>query len=276
MPRSLLDLPAEVRNLIYHFTLVKDESIDLWPASRHCVNGFLEEGAGPRDHGGDMGIFGQVMRVMRRGLQVNLLRTCKSISSEATPILYGRNEFRFTMEDCWVPLHTFLITIGERNRAFIRSLSVFVPIESLFYEERSHMTKVPLFECWADLMHIDLPAGHVAMSVTEAVQACCTMWMEEKTLKTLYLVAPRGIHLDRDAFQIGLFEEFKPLMEAKDELSLAIKLVMYQNARLGEDGGHGREMVDAMIQVEEELGWETLILFNENDKYQVAVFEPTG
>jgi len=255
--------------MIYELTLVKDESIDLWPASHWGT--FEPGGQGrARDHGGKDARFAEVMRTIREGLEVNLLRTCKRISSEASPILYGRNDFRFTMEDGWFPLYRFLVTIGEWKRSYIKSVSVFVPIESLFYEERTWMPR-PL--------HFDTPAlesrftpADVTMSVTDAVRGCCELWMREKSLRTLYLVAPPGMHLDRNAFQLGFFEDFKPLIKARDELSLEMKLVFYYHAGIGLYG-RIREYREAIVQVKKELGWETLVWFDDDEKYQVAVFE---
>ena len=256
--------------MIYSLALVKNESIDLWPASK-CGTSYLGNEAA-RDHGGETQRFAEVIRSIRQGLEVNLLRTCKTISNEGSPILYRRNEFRFTMEDGWIPLYRFLTTIGRWKRAHIRSLSVFVPVESLFYEQRSRMPKPPSFDTPA--LRSRIAPADVTMYVEEAVKGCCELWMEEQTLRTLFLVVPPGMHLDRDAFQLGLFEDFEPLLRAKDDISLETKLVLSHHAGIGEDG-RGKEYHEAIIQVEEELGWETLIWFEGVDRYQVAVFEET-
>lgn len=271
MARSLLDLPSEIRQLIYNFALVKDELLDLWPASKYDVIPYPDAHYTTRDHRGDWAKFRLAIWSMRQGLTVNILRACKTINSEATPILYGRNEFRFTMEDGWVPLHIFLIMIGKRNRAHIKSLSVFVPLESLVYETQSVMPETN--PSWASAASTgsgsDVFQGEQPLCAAEAVKGCCEFWMEEKTLRTLFLVMPPGLHLDRDAFHIGLFEYFALFMGVRDELSLEIKLVVYQDAKIGEESWEKR---DALQEVED-FGWETLIWFQGRDEYQVAVFE---
>lgn len=254
--------------MVYDLTLVKDESIDLWPGSHWGFE--LGYQGRARNLGANRARFAEMMRTIREGLEVNLLRTCKIISSEGSPILYGRNDFRFTMEDGWFPLYRFLTTIGKWKRSYIKGVSVFVPIESLFYEERSWMPRPPSFNTPA--LESRFAPALVTMSVTEAVRGCCELWMKEKTLRTLYLVAPPGMHLDRDAFQLGFFEDFKPLIKARDELSLEMKLVFYYHAGIGLYGRR-REYREAIVQVEKELGWETLVWFDDNEEYQVAVFE---
>lgn len=268
--RSLVDLPAEIRNLIYHLALVKSEPLDLWPATRCNTIPISEGGYTIGDHNGDGARFRLAIKSMRRGLGVNLLRTCKTISSEATPILYGQNDFRFTMEDGWFSLHTFLTMICNRNRAHVKSISVFVPVESFFYEAQSMMAATYPCYAWSDLKDKEDPRTEQPWCALEAAKGCCELWMEEKTLRTLFLVMPPGLHLDRDAFQIGLFEHFIPVMNAKDELSLDIKLVFDQNTKIGDNSSDFRE---AIVQVEEELGWETLVWFQGSDKYEVAVLE---
>lgn len=86
---------------------------------------------------------------------------------------------------------------------------------------------------------------------------------------------PPGLHLNRDAFQIGLFKHFIPVMDAKpkDELSSDTKLVFDQKTKIGEDSSEFRE---AIVQVEEELGWETLVCFQGSDNFEVADFEEVG
>ena len=63
-----LDLPAELRNRIYEFVLVEDEPIVLFDWNLRCTD---------------------------YRWQPKLLRTCKTIRSEAGPIFYGQNTFHY-------------------------------------------------------------------------------------------------------------------------------------------------------------------------------------
>jgi len=277
MACHFLRLSAEIRNIIYDFALVKNDPINFWPASEDVditagprasratgVNG------GPRYYSGDTMPVAAEILAMRQRLAVNLLRTCKTINAEATAVFYGGNDFRFTMEDGWVPLHHFLTTIGKQNRGHIKSVSVFVPILAMYYLLRSSMAATPLFGDVAALTAMDIPIEQQTMRVPEAVKGCCTMWMEEKSLRELFLVMPAGLHLDDDAFRAGILDEFKPLMEAEDELGLDISLVIHEDAKIGEDI---RESKQSLVEVEENLGWDTLIKFKGDHRYHVAVFE---
>lgn len=63
--RSLVDLPAKIRNLIYHFALVKSESLDLWPPTR-CNTIPISEGEYTfGDHDGDGARFRLAIKSMR-------------------------------------------------------------------------------------------------------------------------------------------------------------------------------------------------------------------
>ncbi|KAI9878828.1 MAG: hypothetical protein M1830_010397 [Pleopsidium flavum] len=277
MACHFLRLSAEIRNIIYGFALVREDPIDLWPASENVditagprASRSTGANAGPRYYSGDTMPVAAAILAMRQGLGVNLLRSCKTINNEATAVFYGGNDFRFTMEDGWLPLQNFLTTIGKQNRGHIKSLSVFVPVLATYYLLRSSMAATPLLGDVAALTDMDVPLEYETMRVPQAVKDCCTMWMEEKSLRELFLVMPAGLHLDKDAFPSGVLDEFKPLMEAKDELGLDISLVIHEDAKIGIDNDESKK---ALVEVEEGLGWYTLIKFKGDHKYLVAVFE---
>ncbi|MCJ1361980.1 hypothetical protein MMC16_001081 [Acarospora aff. strigata] len=273
------DLSAELRNMIYRLALVDNGPIDLWSASEDVAQGdetdaqnttWASGGGSLRDHSGAAIEVANAIQSMRRRLAVNLLRTCKSINDEATSVLYSENEFRFTMEDGWIPLHCFLTTIGRRNRRHIKALSVFVPVHCLFYLHQSLMAATPLLSEVAELANMTISSEHELMGACEATAKCCKLWIEEKTLRRLFLTTPPGMHLHRNAFEVGLFDEFEPLMEAQEELSLDISMVIHQKAKIGDND---KDYKRALIGIEEDLGLRTLVEFAGDHRYQVALFE---
>jgi hypothetical protein len=92
MPASFLSLPAELRNEIYKYLLVRREPIDPWSG----------------DH----------------ELELNLLSTNKAILHEAGSLFYGRNCFDLTWE-CRIP--EFLVTIGFINSSHLQCILIDFP-----------------------------------------------------------------------------------------------------------------------------------------------------
>lgn len=94
---TLLTLPAELRNRIYHLVLTKGS-----PISPYRCEDKTEEPASLR-----------------------LLRTCRQIRSEATSIYYGTNMFRF-YDSILLELHLrlFLGDIGPQNLQLCKSISL--------------------------------------------------------------------------------------------------------------------------------------------------------
>ena len=74
-PKSLLDLPIEIRLKIYGYALISNKEIHL-SATRTARYDWSPYEPSPQTKP-----------------QVALLRTCKEINREATPILYGKNKF---------------------------------------------------------------------------------------------------------------------------------------------------------------------------------------
>jgi hypothetical protein len=81
MAVTFLDLPAELRNVIYEANLVQPKVICL-TVRRKRLRFILDS-------------------VRGESYPVALIRTCKQIAVEAAPIFYGQNHFVFT--DSWAP-----------------------------------------------------------------------------------------------------------------------------------------------------------------------------
>ncbi|KAK5170503.1 uncharacterized protein LTR77_005091 [Saxophila tyrrhenica] len=133
---NLLGLPAEIRNLIYKYTLVVEEPVEFstgychpdkmrlcdyaeprWCCCEICGDGFWQDGV--KYHGCDM--YKKTLRKPSHVKHVRFLRTCKHIKKEASYIYYGQ-PFRFTGTNGWLALHSFLIHIGPESRMDLRDI----------------------------------------------------------------------------------------------------------------------------------------------------------
>ncbi|KAK3634813.1 hypothetical protein LTR56_015094 [Elasticomyces elasticus] len=113
-PYPFLALPAEIRNKIYEFVLVHG-AIELAPL--HAIgknNGRL------RIHH-----MKRYKREIVPGLK--MLRVCKQINVESTPVFYGQNEFRFSNTYGFDIFAHFARTIGKRNLALVRKITECYP-----------------------------------------------------------------------------------------------------------------------------------------------------
>lgn len=93
MSASFLSLPAELRNEICKYLLVRREPIDPWSV----------------DH----------------ELELNLLSTNKAMLNEARSLFYGRNCFDLTREPCRI--RGFLVTIGFINASHLQCIRIDFP-----------------------------------------------------------------------------------------------------------------------------------------------------
>ncbi|KAF2728051.1 hypothetical protein EJ04DRAFT_120021 [Polyplosphaeria fusca] len=84
-----LQLPAEIRTMIYHCALVPTRPIDLWPILTNAALFFVPVTLADIAH--DLAVGEQL-----REVNVNLLRVSRQIYREAHDILYACNRFRFS------------------------------------------------------------------------------------------------------------------------------------------------------------------------------------
>jgi hypothetical protein len=130
---EFLKLPSEIRNMIYSSLLIAPEPII--PVGTLDLSAL--GGLSPADH--------PTLKLSTSTaphLCVALLRTCKTVHSEATPILYSRNSFRPYLKSAWrdifqkrhfealeAVVEIFIKNIGWRNAAFLRR--VYIPFPDL-------------------------------------------------------------------------------------------------------------------------------------------------
>ncbi|KAH6622943.1 hypothetical protein F5144DRAFT_656848 [Chaetomium tenue] len=99
VPTSLLDLPSELRNMIYDLVLLSEDPIKPW-----------------------------IPRPERQSHSVRLLRASQRIHIEASSVSYGRNCFDLTAARDWPHrLYYFFKKIGANNVGYIRHILVAFP-----------------------------------------------------------------------------------------------------------------------------------------------------
>ncbi|KAK3045957.1 hypothetical protein LTR09_012521 [Extremus antarcticus] len=121
---GVLRLPVELRDVIYDLTLVPETPIefaplncddysDIWSAAReHDALISVEDGRG-----------WHIKRWQEQD-QPTLLRVCRQINQEATPVFYSQ-PFRFSNKAGWLILYYWLSKIGAENRAHLKDITSF-------------------------------------------------------------------------------------------------------------------------------------------------------
>ncbi|KAF2167971.1 hypothetical protein M409DRAFT_53909 [Zasmidium cellare ATCC 36951] len=115
-PFPLFKLPAELRVKVYEYAVTSDEAIEF------CPEPYFYSGLGPkhRRKGDWWDDFDHAKAYHKQAMKraagcAALLRVNKQLCSEATPVFYGENEFRFSNVTGWIGLDLFLYKIGLEN-----------------------------------------------------------------------------------------------------------------------------------------------------------------
>ena len=123
---SFWDLPRELRDEIYRYSLVGSEPITVWSG----ISNYNDQVV--KTHGEVTQIYEETVSnrtsTTSPDLTFNLLRASIQISREAAPLLYRLNTFYFAnfnyfrMVNVWDPFYMFLEMIGEENRRHLRNI----------------------------------------------------------------------------------------------------------------------------------------------------------
>jgi hypothetical protein len=194
-----LDLPREIRDLIYHFALTNLTPFDLWPEKfilpaeqleilklkkRLEKNGLSSYSLRVR-HQKDLEYF-------RKEKAVGILATCMQVYDEAWPHLYQHNTFRFSADVHWIGVRRFLTTIGERNRAQLRNLEVCANVHDTLYPLNSSTTEALI--CLKNHPTMQMAKVGKSCQLNENVQYVMELLKREKPplLRELRFIIPTG------------------------------------------------------------------------------------
>ncbi|KAF2770531.1 hypothetical protein EJ03DRAFT_360582 [Teratosphaeria nubilosa] len=142
---------------------------------------------------------------------LKLLRTCKQISPEASPILFGEVEFRFTSIKGYYVLNTFLRQIGSINQSLLRKITIHIPFPG-------HIGEGPLCpDYWPKSvsqlakmrgiltgMGLHPRAHNKAFSHTTCVRRANSIFEAHGKLKSLRLILP-DTYMVADAADEGMW-----------------------------------------------------------------------
>ena len=258
-------LPAEIRNKIYRLALVQPQPIELWPTNEVAFakdfDIIPEEDPTPEN---SAVLVRAAFNHVRSNSVVAILRASKMIYKEATPIFYGENEFRFSMDLGWMPMFHFLFTIGKRNRGMISRLAVFAPIMGAVFWER-FVSPYPTRNV-LEYTSFNIPEEHLTLDYSEMVSRCCAFLVEAKSLQQLFLVLPPGLMLGDNALEKGLYNGFKNFVDRDVFVAgfeVGIILVFAQETY--------RENRKAASYAEANLLWETRVKSANDWRYGPAV-----
>lgn len=136
---SFLNLPSEIRNLIYHFALVREKPIDLWPQDNRGMTCHALLPPSPLDVGEieyRRVRYQEDLLYVREEMAVGISRTCSQIFNEAAEIFWMENHFRFSGRGGWQGFLRFFLTIGPLARSDSEDVG---PCSSLFALARENL-----------------------------------------------------------------------------------------------------------------------------------------
>ncbi|KAF2436715.1 hypothetical protein EJ08DRAFT_654902 [Tothia fuscella] len=209
-----LNLPGEIRMLIYRAALLSLIPLDLAPnrlISHHPTDGTLEtrlckaKYQGPRPHTQQVSRrihqFRDLedLRYIRQEMAIALVQTCKQVNREAKNIFWTENTFRFSADFNWTILRRFLTTIGPEARSRLRCLDVVLPGNQHRHLDPADWSSFNLTHKCHPTLHMTklLPfqrgySGGRGKPWEDNVRFVCATLEMEQTLKDIRIVIPDG------------------------------------------------------------------------------------
>ena len=185
-PFRFLALPGELRDQIYHYTLVQEFPIEFAPYAADLVEGFLSE----NQH--NEGWYYERYDVAIRP-SLKLLRVNKQINEEAAPVYYGQ-PFRFTNQIGEVVLYNWLQRVGKRNRSLIKDVSYCHPTFRRRYCLHSTLESINLRTVEPLMLYHKLLTSktsfHGSCSCDTCNPSALPLLLESKALRSLRLTLP--------------------------------------------------------------------------------------
>ena len=251
---SFLDLPREIRDKIYSYSLSSPEPLEVVPSddpahAKPLYCDTLETSAkklrrsyvSPFNTKGFADVFGETRALHK--LTLGLLR-CPNrlVACEAAATFYKFNAFSFRNHDSWDSLYCFMRMIGEANRSQLRHLMVRIcePEEVILYDD-GVCTSSGLPQSQREVLSCNgttvsryppPPPSDKGYSrgsrLRPAVQACCRLLGKTKTPLKLVL-ALDGSHVS------GIFIE-GPRGDQPREIALVDTMDMFTRQYMSEPG----------------------------------------
>lgn len=179
-----MELPPELHLMIFRHVLLSPLAIDLWPK-------LPDKGNAKRYHA--QSHRATAARRATQCLHPELLRVSRAIHAEASAVLYGENEFRFTDLDGWIALSGFLATIKSRHSRLLRHITVHIPLPGIMYQCPKHIFTAEyedeLDQVCKRIQRSGL-RGPPTRSNAAAFEDCCVTFAEVARLKTLNFIVP--------------------------------------------------------------------------------------
>jgi hypothetical protein len=201
-----LDLPGEIRSLIYRAALTRPTPLDLYPHEFIRCPESLEEldermskpknlGPKPRSSTKTIVVRDQYdLAYIRKEMATGLLGTCKQIRNESTIIFWRENTFRFSGDFGWEGIRRFLTTIGPDARQRLHHLELSPPWN---LEAQSYTSPLQYYHSIAKnhpklRMAKMLPVGRYFSQKDANLEHVLTMIKLEGFLKELRFIVPAG------------------------------------------------------------------------------------
>jgi len=191
--QGFLDLPREVRDKVYCYSLSASEPIIVW----HGRYGWDDD---KYDSSGSLTMRSwktvKAKSATLDHLALSLLSCNRQVSHEAASILYRWNTFRFTGDQNWSPLYAFLQRIGEESRDSLRSLELQMPQPQRVWQypdgTRTSLTSWPFREVIAQSAYLQSNSPPCAEGKVDhldpAIEACFRILGKNRSSLSLVLL----------------------------------------------------------------------------------------
>ncbi len=197
----LLQLPAELRNIIYHFALVMG-TIDLWPQEvadvkdPHPVVTWQEKPSSETSLEPYPGWTRAVrqqgdLEYLRKNKAVCLLRCSRQVYNESHKIFWQKNTFQFSGRGSLVGVEQFLRTIGAENLELIERLNIRYPAHTIWTGRGDRKVWLDQFSKHSPELRL-VDVGHEHSHYLEHLVRVRQILADSEQPKEIRLILPNG------------------------------------------------------------------------------------